>query len=234
MTDPLRLTDPASGAPDELRALFDAGTRDLPSDAQLSRLSARLGPLLGPTGAPNGGGASSGGSVAGIGKLAAVVAVLAGGAVLVAKLTQEVPTNVPDARPLPAKQGAPSPETPTPAPTPVAPLASEAEPRPSTDPVPAEHSTAKREPRSNAEAEVELLERARAALAGNPSRALALTTEHKLRFPGGALAQEREVIAIEALRKLGRTEQATLRADEFAKNYPGSAHRHKLDAGVTR
>ncbi|HEX6764171.1 MAG TPA: hypothetical protein VF103_01810 [Polyangiaceae bacterium] len=230
--DPLRLTDPASGAPDELRALFDAGTRDLPSDAQLSRLSVRLGPLLGATGAPAGGGAAPGASAAGMGKLAAVVALLAGGAVLVAKLTHEVPTNVPDARPLPAKQGAPSPETPTP--TPVAPLASEAEPRPSTDPVPAEHSTAKREPRSNAEAEVELLERARAALAGNPSRALALTTEHKLRFPGGALAQEREVIAIEALRKLGRTEQATLRADEFAKNYPGSAHRHKLDAGVTR
>ena len=44
--DPLRLTDPASGAPDALRSLFVSGANDLPTDAELARLSAKLGPLL--------------------------------------------------------------------------------------------------------------------------------------------------------------------------------------------
>jgi hypothetical protein len=98
----------------------------------------------------------------------------------------------------------------------------------------AERSAPRPAPRSSGEIEVELLERARASLGANPSHALSLTSEHKLRFPGGVLAQEREVIAIEALRRLGKNDQASLRADEFAKNYPRSAHRHKLDAGATR
>jgi hypothetical protein len=102
--------------------------------------------------------------------------------------------------------------------------------QPSTEPSPAPRT----EQRSSAELEVALLERARSALKSNPQHALSLTVEHKLRFPGGALAQEREVIAIEALKRLGRSDQASLRAGEFEKNYPGSAHRRKLDAGVTR
>ena len=79
--DPARLTDPASGAPDELRALFEAGKRDVASGAEVANLAAKLGPLLGP---PAGGstGTPSGGSAAGLGKLAAVAVALVGGAVL--------------------------------------------------------------------------------------------------------------------------------------------------------
>ncbi len=233
--DPVRLTDPASGAPDALRSLFAMGANDLPSEAQLTRLSAALGPLLGPTGGgPAPSGSASGGSLAGAGKIAAVAAALIGGAVLVANLNREVPSDVPAAHPLPAANDAreaPRDEAKT---TPSIDAPAPAVETATATPSAAERSATRPAARSAAELEVELLERARGSLASNPAHALALTSEHKLRFPGGALAQEREVIAIDALKRLGRSDQASLRADEFAKNYPGSAHRRKLDAGVTR
>jgi hypothetical protein len=227
--DPVRLKDPASGAPVELGALFEAAVRDLPSQAELASLSAKLAPLLGPSGAGGTGGATTGGLAAGAGKFAAVATALIGGAVLVASLTGEVPENVPAPAPIPAEEKRREPEqvgVP-------APVVSEAAP-------PVESRSAVEDPpartprRSNAELEVDLLERARAALGSNPGHAYALTTEHKLRFPGGALAQEREIIAIDALKQLGRSDQAALRADQFAKNFPSSAHRYKLDAGAKR
>ena len=76
------------------------------------------------------------------------------------------------------------------------------------------------------------MSRAQEVLARDPARALDLVRDHERRFDAGALVQEREVIAIEALKRLGKSDQAKLRADEFAKSYPSSAHRHKLDAGV--
>ena len=79
--------------------------------------------------------------------------------------------------------------------------------------------------------EAELLESARNALATSPARAFSLAEQHRTLFPGGVLAQEREVIAIEALKRLGRTDEATRRAADFARRYPGSAYRKKLDSG---
>lgn len=72
--------------------------------------------------------------------------------------------------------------------------------------------------------EAALLLSAKAALASNPERALALTEEHKRRFPGGKLAQEREVIAIAALQKLGRSGDAKAESDRFKEEHPGSIH----------
>jgi hypothetical protein len=42
------------------------------------------------------------------------------------------------------------------------------------------------------------------------------------------LVQEREVIAIKALRQLGRNSEADGRAAAFAKAFPGSAFQRKL------
>ena len=78
--------------------------------------------------------------------------------------------------------------------------------------------------------EVELLARARDLLGSSPAEALALTQQHATQFPGGALAQEREVLAIEALRHLGRMDEARARKDRFLSAYPGSAHRQRLEA----
>jgi hypothetical protein len=76
--------------------------------------------------------------------------------------------------------------------------------------------------------EAELLEQARSALKSDPARALARANEHRKRFPGGVLVQEREVIAIKALRALGRDAEADSRSAAFEKAFPGSAFQRKL------
>jgi hypothetical protein len=78
--------------------------------------------------------------------------------------------------------------------------------------------------------EGELLEQARSALRGDPVTALARANEAAARFPRSALVQEREVIAIQALRKLGRNAEADQRAAAFSKAFPDSAFQRKLDA----
>jgi hypothetical protein len=67
-------------------------------------------------------------------------------------------------------------------------------------------------------------------LGSNPGRALALTEERRQRFPAGALGQEAEVVAIEALLKLGRREAAMARAKSFEASHPGSVHARRLHA----
>jgi hypothetical protein len=52
--------------------------------------------------------------------------------------------------------------------------------------------------------EARILERARSALALNPSQALALCEEHEHQFPTGQLQAERELLEVDALGRLGR------------------------------
>lgn len=58
------------------------------------------------------------------------------------------------------------------------------------------------------EQEAALLREAQVALGASPERALLLTRQHRGRFPGGKLAAERELIAIDALVRLGRRSEA--------------------------
>jgi hypothetical protein len=74
------------------------------------------------------------------------------------------------------------------------------------------------------EDELSILHRAQQALRMNPALALSLSARHELEFTSGALAQEREVIAIDALLRLGRTADAEARAQRFEAKYAGSAH----------
>jgi len=83
-----------------------------------------------------------------------------------------------------------------------------------------------RAPRPGGEAQ--LLERAQAALARRPAEALQLTREHEARFPRGALVQEREVIAIDALERLGRVGAAKARAAAFERRFRGSVHHPRV------
>jgi hypothetical protein len=64
---------------------------------------------------------------------------------------------------------------------------------------------------------------------GDAARALALADEHEARFGAGAWAQEREVIAVGALMRLGRRSDARERAVRFHALYPGSAHGRRID-----
>lgn len=66
--------------------------------------------------------------------------------------------------------------------------------------------------RSGIAAEAELLEQARSQLAISPSRALKLTAQHEHEFAQGQLLAERELIAVDALLRLGRNAEAERRA----------------------
>lgn len=76
--------------------------------------------------------------------------------------------------------------------------------------------------------EVGLLFEARKAMPDDPLAALRLLEEHAQRFPAGMLGPEREVLRIEALRKLGRTAEAAERMRAFETRYPNSIHLRRL------
>jgi glucose/arabinose dehydrogenase len=72
--------------------------------------------------------------------------------------------------------------------------------------------------------ELALLEEASLALEASPVKTLALTDEHLKRFLTPKFAQERERLAVVALVRLGRREDARRRADAFEAAFPDSAH----------
>jgi uncharacterized protein YkwD len=74
-----------------------------------------------------------------------------------------------------------------------------------------------------------LAEEARAVLdarnalrAGNPSAALRILDEARVRFSNGSLGQEREALTIEALARAGRRDAASARARTFLTRFPRS------------
>jgi hypothetical protein len=77
--------------------------------------------------------------------------------------------------------------------------------------------------------ELGLVGRAQAALETDAVRALALASDHERKFPTGALVQEREVIAIDALVRLGRLPDAEARAARFRERFPASVHARRVD-----
>jgi hypothetical protein len=78
--------------------------------------------------------------------------------------------------------------------------------------------------------ELELVQRAQAALASDPNRALTLTNEHARTYPKGELVEEREVIAVEALARLGRSEEASRRAHAFVRRFPQTPYAARLES----
>lgn len=230
--DPSRLSDAAEQA--GLRDVLRAAQADVGTDAQLARLAQRLGPMLGPA-APITPAAPSAAGLSGAAKLglAGLALVVAGGGVWLASASH--PEGPPPPAPAPAHAVAPpAVEVEAPAvsasPTPLASeaIVGDATPPPTTASVPAKLPTKPTPPAQPTEAE--LLEQARAAMKVDPARALQRANEHAARFPGGVLVQEREVIAIQALRTLGRNGDADRRAQAFAKAFPGSAFARKLNA----
>jgi hypothetical protein len=99
------------------------------------------------------------------------------------------------------------------------------------EPAPSAASAAPKAAAPNTE-EYRLLREARRALSTDPARALALAEEHASRFSGGMLGQEREAIAIEALSRLGRTGQASSRAQAFLRRFPNSPYRNRIERAV--
>jgi hypothetical protein len=82
--------------------------------------------------------------------------------------------------------------------------------------------------RADVPSEVELLRRARAALASRPRTAFALTEEHREHYPQGVFVQERDALAIEALLRAGDKDLARDLARRFIRAYPASPHAHRF------
>lgn len=118
-------------------------------------------------------------------------------------------------RPEPASKLTP----PDPSPEPAPPLETDVAARPSSAPAKAPPAVAVEGP-----SELDLLREAQRLQAGEPAAALAVVARHQRLFPSGILAQEREMVAIEALMRLGRRDAARARAATFLRQYPGSVH----------
>jgi hypothetical protein len=229
--DPSRLFESPS-APAGLRDVLRTASNDVGTDAQVARLAQRLGPLLGPVGPalPAAAGKALGLKLALAG---AALIVAGGGAWLLASSPSARPPSAPTKSPVSssAKPDSGAINTTPAAPVAPAPVASVAEPT-VAEPEPAPAASPAKlpgKPTPPAQpSEAELLEQARSALKGDPARALQRANEHAARFPRGVLVQEREVLAIQALRKLGRSAEADRRSEAFAKAFPGSAFARKL------
>ncbi|HEY4105831.1 MAG TPA: hypothetical protein VGM44_18150 [Polyangiaceae bacterium] len=237
--DPPRLADGAAHS--RLSALFCDARADSASEAELGALAAKLGPVLG---AP----AQAASKSALLVKAAAGVGLIALGLLGIHALSTRAakradaataaPSNATELSPSStANQNSEPSANSAPSALPAA-LPSDSTPTaPSTNSLASGASAAPHHaanPSSNSVAdEASLLERARAALGSNPAQALQLTNEHQKEFPRGALTQEREVIAIAALRRLGRTAEAERRAQAFDRAYPNSAHQHAVNGTET-
>ncbi|WP_186001868.1 hypothetical protein [Corallococcus sp. Z5C101001] len=252
--EPVRLLEETSDASSDLRGLLRSAVEDEPTADQLASLAARLGPLPapptpGPPSAPPAADAVSAAVSSGL-KLKVLVgmAVLTGtvGSFHVGRVYER--THADAERPL-TRDIAPAPAAPLPSEEP-APPAPEAEPSappapvapptagvPPTGPAPRPTSAAPKRPPAPApsvapaaeDEELLLLDSAHQALRrGDSERALASAQAHASRFPAGTLAQEREVIAIEALVRLGRVPEARERAEAFGARYPTSSHLVRL------
>lgn len=107
---------------------------------------------------------------------------------------------------------------------------SEAPARPVTQRTTTSSST--RRPKARPDDEFAFIRSAEAALESSPSRALASAEEHARTFPSGQFVQEREVIAVDALTRLGRTDEAKRRANAFLLRFPRTPYLSRLERAL--
>jgi hypothetical protein len=222
MKDPVRLSLGGSPAAQDL---LRSASSDAPSSVQLDHLAAKLAPIV----------LAKGAATSSIAAWIIVGIVVVGGATGAFFLTRD--------REPPAVAIAPStPITPapvTPAPTPAAPVVVGEPPAtaPSVAPEPPRPSKKRVVAPPVVEEtlpprEIDLLDPAHQALRANDAaRALALADRHAELYARGAMSEEREAIAIEALHRLGR--DARIRFEEFVVRFPRSGYRARLERLVT-
>lgn len=129
-------------------------------------------------------------------------------------------------------QQAPAPQVPPPVVVPSADVrptlpdaAPSAPPAPASPPVvrPPTSALSQEERDAKLAEELALVQMARTALMrGDAAGAFEAAERHRKMFSGGRLAEERESVAIQALAKLGRTDDARTRAAAFERKYPNS------------
>lgn len=89
-------------------------------------------------------------------------------------------------------------------------------------------------PEERLRAEMKQLAEVRSAVGSAPARALDLANRGHRDFKGGVFYQEREALAISALRALGRSGEANTRAKAFLASFPKGpyAERVRKEAGI--
>jgi len=232
MNEPRRLRDDGS-ASGEIRELVRGARRSRSmSPGERSRSAARLAPVLA---LPVAGSAWL--SAKGIALAAVVCTAGAVGARALIVPRYEAPPPTEQAPPLekPASQATSAPEAtavaPEPQPTAAPRVAMTARPRIDAPPVRTE-SANEAPPAAQLEdslaREAALLEQARAALAANPSEALLRLEQHAATFPGGKLGLERELLTIDALRRVGRYREARTRGEALLARSSGGLYGERV------
>jgi len=107
--------------------------------------------------------------------------------------------------------------------------AAEPAPRPMRAPVALPESSAEPSAPDSLALETAKLERARRALGTDPGRAFELLSEHAREFPSGKLGAERELLTIDALIRLGRSDEARTRARAMLERSRGGLYEQRLE-----
>jgi hypothetical protein len=225
--DPPRLSSLPSN--EELREVMRVGQQRVPDAAALERLRARLDGALNAPGTP-----APPHTAFGVKVVAATIitCVIVAGVVHFATSRPAAPTPAPHAPLGEFSADSELPRIPTPVERPSAPVSTptsalpavlvrKERAAPSTAPLVTAQSPS---PVVSAPSELDLIGAAIRVLKTDSGRALALANEHQKLYPTGSLTEEREVIAIEALARLGNGELARARADRFSLTFPRSAH----------
>jgi hypothetical protein len=219
-----------------LRTLLDSAKVDEPQAADVARLTAKLAAALPPGtltpdggGGSGGGGGGSGGGATAAGVKGAAGWVIGGGVIIGLAVLGAVAATNPSGAPLaPHATTAAASDIRTELPQ-VASVVSVATSASANAPILAPTGTSSASPAVPAEAEATMLARGYEELRhGSPQRALAVAAEHARAYPRGSYAQERELIAIEAMVKLGDRAGADARAAAFRRAYPKSSHLPRL------
>lgn len=229
-----------------LGKMLRSAQEDLPDAAMLSRIEAKLPsggptPPSGPTGPAGSTGGAAGAALSNTGLWMKLAGFLFATVAVIAIATRYAPSSAPEPAAEPVLEYGPpwaGPEATgsasEPAPEINEPTAKKPSPKkPNPRKPKPERQTRRTErrapPQQNGPAELRLIQAAQAALVkGEHARALVLTEKHRAEHPSGAFVQEREVIAISALLRSDRREEAKRRASAFEGEFPRSAHLRRL------
>jgi predicted DNA-binding protein (UPF0251 family) len=87
---------------------------------------------------------------------------------------------------------------------------------------------------SDAQVEAKEIARAERMLSSNPAGALAAVQGLRARFNPSFLPEERDYVAVMALRALGRTDEANAAASRFLRAYPGGAFANRVRSAMEK
>lgn len=231
--EPRRWRDDPSLAPGGLGELLAHARPTMPPPRAVdSRMAARVA-VLAAGGAALTDAAAMGATKALGWKLAATIVSAATVASVVGVLVARDRTTPVAAPPAPAPVVA---EEPAPTPAPVAPVVAPVPQAPPRPPAPRAAPRAAAPPRPPAPSpeetlsrEAALLEEARALVRTSPGAALRKVAEHERLFRQAVLVPERELIAVEALARLGRPTDARRRARALLARHPGTLYEERVE-----